>query len=171
MAYHNNFPSHPSTPSYSFKDRYKVHNGYKILHLPSLVYPNTNPNTPSSIYLDVATSGGALILGCATHFVTHPSAVQTVVTGDTIIVYSALIKLKSAANVTGLKLGAGYLDGQHLTIINEGAARLTFNAPEATSGIKGGVDVVLGVEGTDGTGAATAQLIWNTTDNLWWMMG
>jgi hypothetical protein len=168
MAYHNNFPSHPSTPSYSFKDRYKVHNGYKILHLPSLVYPNAGAYVPGTIFLDVPTTNGALILGGSTAFVSNPHTTQIINSGDMIYANSLTQRVKTGHGVmvTGCRLQIGVRDGQHLYILT-GPAAVQFDADENVSKIK--------------TAAPPAQftankfnhLIWNATagadgDGLWY---
>ena len=101
-------------------------------------------------------------MGKSTNFVSNPSAVQTVVTGGTIIVYSALIKLKSADDATGLKLGKGTYDGQHLWLMNEGTTQVNFDTDEATSRIKGGGSLAL-------SSGRFYHFMWNATDSLWYL--
>ena len=162
------YPNHPNCPSYSFTNSYKVHDGYRILHLPQLIYP-THQKTyaPSVIYLNTPTCGGSLILGGSTNFVSNPSAVQTVLTSDVICVEGSHAKIKAGsvvgedyASVTGLKLPEGTCDGQHLWLMNEGTETVNFSADEATSRIKGGGGPLLA--------GRFYHFMWNATDSLWY---
>ena len=158
------YPNHPNCPSYSFTNSYKVRDGYRILHLPQLNYPTQKTYAPNTFYLNTPTCGGSLILGGSTHFVTQPSAVQTVGNGDTILVNSAFVKVKSAGgDIINLKLAKGTYDGQHVYIQFEGSGSGTFHSDETTSRIKGGG----GSQGVDGS---LTHGIWNATDGLWWQV-
>lgn len=112
------YPNHPSSPSYSFTNSYKVCDGYRILHLPQLIYPTQQKTyTPNTIYLNTPTCGGSLILGGSTNFVSNPSATQTLNNGDTISTNSLTQRVENSATVTGIRLQAGVSDGQHLYIL------------------------------------------------------
>jgi len=153
------YPCYPNAPSYSFNDHYVVKDGQQIFHLPRLIFPGAY--TPGTIYLDVPTIGGALTLGKTTHFVTHPSAVQTVGNADTVLVKSASVKVKSVGGViNNLKLQQGVHDGQHIWLINEGTDQISFDSTEATSRIRGGGNVV--------SAGLLYHYIWNATDSLWY---
>ena len=155
------YPNYPSSPSYSFTNSYKVHDGYRILHLPQLIYPTQKTSTPSVIYLNTPTCGGSLILGKSTNFVSNPSAVQTVVTASVITVGGSHSKIKGGSNITGLKLGKGTYDGQHLWLMNEGTNQVNFDTDEAVSRIKGGGALAL-------SSGRFYHFMWNATDSLWY---
>ena len=155
------YPNHPSSPSYSFTNSYKLCDGYRIMHLPQLIYPTQKTYAPNTIYLNTATCGGSLILGKSTNFVSNPSAVQTVVTAGVITVGGSHAKIKGGSNVTGLKLGEGTYDGQHLWLMNEGTTQVNFDTDEATSRIKGGGQLAL-------SSGSFYHFMWNATDSLWY---
>jgi hypothetical protein len=155
------YPNYPSSPSYSFTNSYKVCDGYRVLHLPQLIYPTQKTYAPNTIYLNTATCGGSLILGKSTNFVSNPSAVQTVVTASVITVGGSHAKIKGGSNVTGLKLGKGTYDGQHLWLMNEGTTQVNFDTDEATSRIKGGGSLAL-------SSGRFYHFMWNATDSLWY---
>ena len=112
------YPNYPSSPSYSFTNSYKVHDGYRILHLPQLIYPTQQKTyTPNTIYLNTPTCGGALILGPSSNFVSKPSATQILNNGDTISTNSLTQRVENSAVVTDIRLQAGVCDGQHLFIL------------------------------------------------------
>jgi len=156
------YPNHPSSPSYSFTNSYKLCDGYRIMHLPQLIYPTQKTYAPNTIYLNKPTCGGSLILGKSTNFVSNPSAVQTVTTADVITVGGSHAKIKGGSNVTGLKLGEGTYDGQHLWLMNEGTAQVNFDTDEATSRIKGANALHACVAGR------FYHFMWNATDSLWY---
>ena len=133
------YPNYPSTPSYSFTDCHKVHNGYKILHLPSLVYPNTGTRLPGAIYLDVETTNGALILGGSTAFVSKPHTTQILHNGDMIFANSATQRVETGDgnDTTNLRLQVGVRDGQHLYILIDNG-EFTFHADDKVSKVQDG---------------------------------
>ena len=127
------YPNYPSSPSYSFTNSYKVHDGYRILHLPQLIYPTYQKTyTPNTIYLNTPTCGGSLILGESTQFVSNPSATQILNNGDTISTNSQTQRIENSAPVTGIRLQAGVYDGQHLIILM-GEAPVQFDPDESVS--------------------------------------
>ena len=128
------YPNYPSSPSYSFTNSYKVHDGYRILHLPQLIYPTHQKTyTPNTIYLNKPTCGGSLILGGSTHFVSKPSATQILNNGDTISTNSLTQRVENSAVVTDIRLQAGVCDGQHLFILKEGDFPFILDTDETVS--------------------------------------
>ena len=165
------YPNHPSSPSYSFTNSYKVCDGYRILHLPQLIYPTQQKTyTPSVIYLNKPTCGGSLILGKSTNFVSNPSAVQTVTTADVIVVGGSHAKIKGGSGVTGLKLGEGTYDGQHLWLMNEGTVGVHFDGDETISRIKSDPPQ-MGPNGPMINKDHFYHFMWNATDSLWYREG
>lgn len=127
------YPNYPSSPSYSFTNSYKVHDGYRILHLPQLIYPTHQKTyTPNTIYLNTPTCGGALILGSSTNFVSKPSATQILNNGDTISTNSLTQRIENSTLVTGIRLQAGVHDGQHLFILTALSKEMILLDPDET---------------------------------------
>ena len=159
------YPNHPSSPSYSFTNSYKVCDGYRILHLPQLIYPTQQKTyAPNTIYLNTPTCEGSLILGESTNFVSNPSATQTLNNGDTISTNSLTQRVENSATVTDIRLQAGVSDGQHLYILM-GEANVFFDPDETISKIKTANPPALF------NANRFYHLIWNATagaDGLWY---
>ena len=124
---------------------------------------------------DVTLTGGSLTLSDTSDLVTTPVAAQTLITSGTIATTSACVKVLSGGVVTGIILSStGAVDGQHLTIINEGVAgnTLAFNAATSTSNVAGNAALVMVpdkaykfVYNSSATGTATVAA-WYPVDEM-----
>jgi len=124
---------------------------------------------------NVTLTGGSLTLTNTSDLVTTPVAVQTLITSGTIATTAACVKVLAAAAVTGIILSTtDAVDGQHLTIINEGTTgnTLTFNAATSTSNVAGNAALAMVPDkaykfvynsSTTGTAAAAA---WYPVDEM-----
>lgn len=91
----------------------------------------------------------------------HTSSAATIATSGTIATYGFnVVRVTAAAAITGVILGAGFVPGQEVTVINESAFSMTF-AASATSHVADGTSDVIGA-------TSARRFVWDTGTALWY---
>ena len=109
---------------------------------------------------------GSLTLANTADLVTTPVALQTIASAGTVATTGAHVLVTAAGNITGVILGVGTADGQHLTILNTSAFTITLDTTDATSNVKNS-----SVQGSDTMIAGHAfHFIWYAAESLWYQV-
>jgi hypothetical protein len=115
-------------------------------------YSVNNHNEPLSTFLKASVSQG-LIETPSTAGAYAPANGGTIITANV-----ASTRLSGAAATTGVIMAPGTIDGQEITVINEGAGSMTF-AASGSNVSDGGYDTI--------AGGTAKRYIWSTRVALW----